>query len=315
MSQIKEKSSRNKTINFTEEEGSEYLKKCLFADPSFLPSKEKLTDCIICGDTFELLPKLPEETFPLIIADPPYNLSKQYNSSKFAAKNHAEYKAYTKKWLELTLPLLTKNGSMYICVDWQSSIIVGEVLNEYEEEGKIFLRNRITWEREKGRGAKANWKNCHEDIWFFTKSEDYVFNTDAVKMRRKVIAPYKTNGKPKDWTESSEGNYRDTCPSNFWNDITIPFWSMSENTAHPTQKPEKLLAKLILASSNQGDLIFDPFAGSGSTAVTAKKLGRHWCTIEKEQRYCAWSEYRLQMAEKDSSIQGYSDGIFHMRNE
>ena len=82
-----------------------------------------------------------------------------------------------------------------------------------------------------------------------------------------------------------------------------------------TQKPEKLLAKLILASSNQGDLIFDPFAGSGSTAVTAKKLGRHWCTIEKEQRYCAWSEYRLQMAEKDSSIQGYSDGIFHMRNE
>ena len=262
MPQIKEKSSRNKTINFTEEEGSEYLKKCLFADPSFLPSKEKLTDCIICGDTFELLPKLPEETFPLVIADPPYNLSKQYNSSKFAAKNHAEYKSYTKKWLELTLPLLTKNGSMYICVDWQSSIIVGEVLNEYEEEGKIFLRNRITWEREKGRGAKANWKNCHEDIWFFTKSEDYVFNTDAVKMRRKVIAPYKTNGKPKDWTESSEGNYRDTCPSNFWNDITIPFWSMSENTAHPTQKPEKLLAKLILASSKQGDLIFDPFAGS-----------------------------------------------------
>lgn len=88
--------------------------------------------------------------------------------------------------------------------------------------------------------------------------------------RRKVIAPYKVDGKPKDWEETPEGNYRNTYPSNFWDDISIPYWSMPENTAHPTQKPEKLLAKLILASSNTDDIILDPFLGSGTTSVVAK---------------------------------------------
>ena len=89
---------------------------------------------------------------------------------------------------------------------------------------------------------------------------------------------------------------------------------MSENTAHPTQKPEKLLAKLILASSNPGDMVFDPFLGSGSTSVTAKKLGRHYAGIERNQQYCVWTEKRLEMANDDSSIQGYSDGVFWERN-
>ena len=114
-----------------------------------------------------------------------------------------------------------------------------------------------------------------EDIWFATLSNKYTFNVDDVKIRRKVIAPYRIEGKPKDWTETEDGNFRDTCPSNFWDDISVPYWSMSENTAHPTQKPEKLIAKLILASSNADDFIFDPFLGSGTTSVVAKKLGRN----------------------------------------
>ena len=84
---------------------------------------------------------------------------------------------------------------------------------------------------------------------------------------RKVIAPYKSDGVPKDWSETQNGKFRDTCPSNFWDDCSVPYWSMPENTAHPTQKPEKLLAKMILASSNKGDIVFDPFLGSGSTSV------------------------------------------------
>lgn len=311
---MENKSSRNKTIDFSEEEGALYLNDCIFEKD--LPSKSiRLEDSIICGDTFSLLGRFEKEQFPLIIADPPYNISKQYNSSRFTATSNSKYKEYTRSWLDLTLPLLKKDGTMYICVDWKSSIILGEVLSEYEEQGIITIRNRITWEREKGRGAKANWKNCHEDIWYITKGENYIFNIDAVKMRRKVIAPYKENGQPKDWTDGKGGKYRDTCPSNFWNDITVPFWSMAENTAHPTQKPEKLLAKLILCSSNEGDLIFDPFGGSGSTAVTACKLGRHWCTIEKEKRFCAWALYRLQKAKEDKTIQGYEDGVFHQRNQ
>ncbi len=90
---------------------------------------------------------------------------------------------------------------------------------------------------------------------------------------------------------------------------------MAENTAHPAQKPEKLLAKLILAGSNAGDLILDPFLGSGSTSVTAKrKLGRHYIGIEQNRQYCVWAEKRLEMAESDKTIQGYADGVFWERN-
>ena len=153
-----------------------------------------------------------------------------------------------------------------------------------------------------------------EDIWFATKSKNYTFNVEDVKIRRKVVAPYKVEGKPKDWEETEQGNFRNTYPSNFWDDISIPYWSMPENTAHPTQKPEKLLAKIILASSNKGDVVLDPFLGSGSTSVTAKKLGRQYIGIETNEQYCVWAEKRLEMAEADCSIQGYTDGVFWERN-
>ena len=89
---------------------------------------------------------------------------------------------------------------------------------------------------------------------------------------------------------------------------------MSENTSHPTQKPEKLIAKLILASSDEGDVVFDPFLGSGTTAVTAKKLNRRFIGIEKEKEYAAFAIKRLAMAEENKQIQGFEDGIFKPRN-
>ena len=182
-------------------------------------------------------------------------------------------------------------------------------------EEKLTVVNRISWQREKGRGAKSNWKNGMEDIWFAVKNpRDYYFNVDAVMMKRRVIAPYKVDGKPKDWEETDAGNFRTTYPSNFWDDISIPFWSMPENTSHPTQKPEKLYAKLILASSKQGDRIFDPFAGSGTAAVVARKLGRSFCGIEINREYCLWAAKRLANALTDTSIQGYADGVFWERN-
>ena len=188
-------------------------------------------------------------------------------------------------------------------------MMIGRIIGEFFQ-----IRNRITWQREKGRGAKANWKNGMEDIWFATNGDDYTFDLDAVKIRKKVIAPYRVEGKPKDWVETAEGNFRDTCPSNFWDDITIPFWSMPENTAHPTQKPEKLIAKIMIASSLAGGIVLDPFLGSGTTSVVAKKLGRHYIGIEKEEQYCVWAEQRLEMAETDKEIQGYVNGVFRERN-
>ena len=152
-----------------------------------------------------------------------------------------------------------------------------------------------------------------EDIWYCVLSDEFTFNLDKVKIRRKVLAPYKENGVAKDWFETDKGKFRDTCPSNFWDDVTVPYWSMSENTPHPTQKPEKLIAKLILASSNEGDLVLDPFAGSGTTAVVAKKLNRKFIAIEQNKDYCALTQKRLEMANADTSIQGYN-GVFMERN-
>ena len=303
----KEKAERNKTIDISIKDGHQYLERCISVD-----SKVELTDILdrtILGNCLEVMPYLPSSFIDLLIVDPPYNLDKDFNGKKFKRMTDDLYIEYTENWVEKIIPLLKPNASIYVCCDWQSSSAIETVLKRH-----FNVQNRITWQREKGRGALSNWKNGMEDIWFATNSKNYTFNVEDVKIRRKVIAPYKVDGKPKDWEETTSGNFRNTYPSNFWDDISIPYWSMPENTAHPTQKPEKLLAKLILASSNPGDIVFDPFLGSGSTAVTAKKLNRHFVGIEMNEQYCVWVEKRLEMANVDSTIQGYANGVFWERN-
>ena len=304
---MKNKSSRNKTIDFPLEEGKKYLDRCIYMDD--LTEQTDYENQFIIGNCLDVMDKLPDKFVDLLIVDPPYNLAKEYHGNKFNNQSQEDYRKYTIQWLDKTLPLLKDTATIYVCCDWKSSLVIGDVLYQY-----FHVRNRITWQREKGRGAKTNWKNGMEDIWFATMGSEYTFNLEDVKIRKKVIAPYKENGKPKDWEETDSGNYRNTCPSNFWDDISIPYWSMPENTGHPTQKPEKLLAKLILASSNVGDMILDPFAGSGSTAVTAKKLNRNYVAIEMNELYGAWAQKRLEMAEGDPSIQGYRDRVFWERN-
>lgn len=301
------KAERNKTIDLSVEDGHVYLEKCITISDN--TSLNNIINKTINGDAFEVLDLLPRNFVDLLIVDPPYNLNKEFGTGKFKKMTDEDYYVYTETWIKKVLPLLKENASIYVCCDWNSSIVIGQVLKKY-----FHIQNRITWQREKGRGALSNWKNGMEDIWFATKSKNYTFNVEDVKVRRKVIAPYKKDGKPKDWEETMNGNFRNTYPSNFWDDISIPYWSMPENTAHPTQKPEKLLAKIILASSNKNDIIFDPFLGSGSTSVTAKKLGRNYVGIERNKQYCVWAEKRLEIADSDNSIQGYTDGVFWERN-
>ena len=301
------KAPKNKTIDLSVEEGAEYLARCIRVEaPAAL---NEVLDRTILGDCLAVLPMLPRGFADLLIADPPYNLDKDFHGSRFSRMDDAAYEAYTIQWLDAALPCLKPNGSVYVCCDWRSSAVISRVL-----ESRLHVRNRITWQREKGRGAKKNWKNAMEDIWFATVSEDYSFDADAVRQRRRVLAPYREKGQPKDWQETKDGRFRDTAPSNFWDDISIPYWSMPENTAHPTQKPEKLMAKLILASCPKGSTVLDPFLGSGSSAVTAKKLGRHFVGIEQNPRYCVWCEKRLELAERNPGIQGYADGVFWERN-
>ncbi|MBR2033755.1 MAG: site-specific DNA-methyltransferase [Alphaproteobacteria bacterium] len=265
---------------------------------------------VICQDCLQALDFLPEKCVDLMVVDPPYNLTKSFGKNIFKEMSSQEYLDWLDSWLSKTVRLLKDNSSVYICSDWKTSLFIPEIAGKY-----FILQNRISWEREKGRGALNNWKNCLEDIWFFTKSKDYTFNLDAVKIERPVLAPYRDKkGNPKDWVEDDGRKTRLTYPSNIWTDISIPFWSMPENTNHPTQKPEKLIAKLILASSNENDLVLDPFLGSGTTAVVAKKLGRRFIGIEREKEYAALALKRLDMADSNPQIQGFEDGVFKSRN-
>lgn len=296
---------KNRTIELTAVDRAR-LRDRILHPPQPLPTPRQAT---LCGDYRDWLPHLPLECTDLLVLDPPYNLDKDFHGHKFTRQTIEAYTLWLDDVITDLKPLLKPTASIYICADWFSSISVFAVAATH-----FTVRNRITWEREKGRGARTNWKNAIEDIWFCTCSDTYTFNVDAVKLRRKVLAPYRQNGTPKDWQETAIGNFRDTHPSNMWTDITIPFWSMPENTDHPTQKSEKLLARLILASTNPGDVVFDPFLGSGTTSVVAKKLNRQYLGIDINEDYCLLAEKRLELAECNKTIQGYTDNVFWERN-
>lgn len=303
----KARANRNRTLTIAENEITTLEKGIINADDL---KKSFADNSVINADLFDCLDAIPNDYFHLIIIDPPYNLAKDFHGNKFSKLNTTSYEAYLRSWFGKVCDKLAPNGTLYMCGDWQCSLSMQKVISE-----RLTILNRITWQREKGRGAKANWKNAMEDIWFAVKNpKDYYFDVEAVKMKRKVIAPYKVDGKPKDWEQTESGNFRITYPSNFWDDISIPFWSMPENTDHPTQKPEKLYAKLILASTKPGDKIFDPFLGSGTSAVVAYKLNRNYVGIELNRDYCLWAAKRLMNATKNKVIQGYSDNVFWERN-
>jgi len=302
----KVRAPRNRTLSLIESDRTHLRARLVFADA--LPNV--LMDKIILGDCLEVAKKLPRSFADFLFLDPPYNLNKRFGDTTFERRPVDEYADWLGQVLDALLPVVTRTGTVYICGDWHTSHSIFMAAST-----RLNIRNRITWEREKGRGAKHNWKNSSEDIWFCTVSNDYTFNVDNVKIRRKVMAPYRNgDGSPKDWAETDDGSFRDTHPSNLWTDITVPFWSMPENTDHPTQKSEKLIAKLMLASTRPGAVVLDPFLGTGTSSVVARKLGRHFLGIEQVEEYALLAEKRLQLAAVDPTIQGYGDGVFWERN-
>ena len=302
-----ERAPRNRTITCTAVEREQLVRRVLWLDHPV--SCREVAGRVVAGDIFSVARYLPSSFVDLLILDPPYNITKQYGGSTFRKRPADEYRDWFQGLIDLLMPLMKPDATLYVCSDWSTSTVIFPIL-----ETSFQVRNRITWERDKGRGAKRNWKNNTEDIWFCTRSDRFHFDVGAVKLKRRVLAPYRVNGEPKDWSEDQDGRFRLTHPSNIWTDITVPFWSMPENTDHPTQKPEKLMAKLILASSKPGECVFDPFLGSGTTAVVAEKLSRRWCGVEIDAEYQCLALKRLAAAKTDPSIQGYADGVFWDRN-
>lgn len=307
MKTAKQRAGRNKTITVSEDEYRALAERVLTIPPT---DDGQWENAIVNADLLEIIDLIPDNIADLIIVDPPYNLSKDFNGLSFSKMKSEKYGDYLRTWFYKVCDKLKPTGTLYMCGDWKCTSLLQSILEE-----RLTVINRITWQREKGRGAKNNWKNSMEDIWVTVKDiHHYYFDVESVKVKRRVRAPYKENGMPKDWEATGDGKFRLTYPSNFWDDISIPFWSMPENTDHPTQKPEKLYAKLILASSREGDFVFDPFMGSGTAPVVAKKLGRRYLGVEINNEYCLWAVKRLLRAEVTPEIQGYSDGVFWERN-
>ncbi len=250
-------------------------------------SINSISNKIILGDCLDGMKCLPGKCIDLIFADPPYNIGKDFGN-RSDKKGENDYLTWTDAWIKEAKRILKDTGSVYICCCWEYSGNIQEIMKNY-----FVIKNRITWRREKGRGARTNWKNNMEDIWFGVAGKNYTFNIDEVKIKKEVIAPYRVDGIPKDWVEENGERYRYTCPNNVWDDLVVPFWSMPENTPHPTQKPEKLLERIISASSSKGDLVLDPFLGSGTTAVVAKRLGRKYIGFEINKDYIRLAMKRL----------------------
>jgi DNA modification methylase len=253
----------------------------------------------------------------LFFCDPPYFISGK-KSKNIDLKtgdrfdwdkqwiNKDEYYNWIKKWLSLSYEQLKDSGSIYVCTVWQHSGKIQELL----EEVGFTIINRITWKRDKGRGANRNFKSMHEDIWFAVKNEkEYKFYVDRIKEEKEVLAPYRDeNGKPKDWFEKDGKKIRMTHPSNLWIDFSVPFWSMHEvksyaktkktpnNTLqkHNTQKPKDLVKKCILSSTDENDLVVDYFSGSGTTAIAAKELNRNYIVFDINKICIEMLEERLK---------------------
>jgi site-specific DNA-methyltransferase (adenine-specific) len=250
------------------------------------------------GDSIRWLKTLPAASVGLIFADPPYNIKK---AEWDTFESQETYIQWSLEWISEAARVLKQNGTLYVCG-------FSEVLADLKHPAsKYFSGCRwIIWHYMNKANLGNDWGRSHESILHFRKNRDFVFNTDAVRIpygnhtlkypvhpqaetsqyggaqnAEKTWVPHPLGAKPKDVLEIPT-----TCNG------------MHEKTPHPTQKPEELLRKIILASSNPGDVVLDPFLGSGTTAVAAEQLGRRWLGCDKSPEYNQWAADRLELVEQ-----------------
>ena len=169
---MRKQSPRNRTLACTDEEIARLSPRVLRVDTTVSPGD--LESRFVAGDIFEVAKHFPPEFVDLLILDPPYNLSRNFYGNLFRTKERGEYQSWFRDVVDLLIPMMKPDATIHVCSDWRTSTLVFPIL-----ESKFHVRNRITWEREKGRGAKRNWKNNTEDIWFCTKSSKHHFDVES----------------------------------------------------------------------------------------------------------------------------------------
>ncbi|MCF7956069.1 MAG: site-specific DNA-methyltransferase [Phycisphaerae bacterium] len=260
----------------------------------------KFTDKIICGDCIELLGSVEEPFIDLVFADPPFNIG--YNYDKYKDKLESKnFVAWTRDWMEACVNALKPNGSFYIAIgdDYAAHIrLIGEELG-------MELRNWIIWHYTFGQQTKTKFARAHTHIFYFVKDKDnYTFNDHAVRVPSDRQLIYN------DKRSNPEGK----MPDDVWNTYSRVCGTFSERQKwHPCQMPESLLTRIISVSSNPGDLILDPFNGSGTTASAALQLDRKYCGIDISENYVDNTRTRLRNLKNQIRKKDSSSDIFNAR--
>jgi len=251
---------------------------------------KKLLDTIYLGDVLDLLSEIPDTSVDLVVSSPPYNIGKVKNDRKPLN----DYLEWQKKVLSECNRVLKPTGSIF----WEVGAYVSDGGEHIPldikffpilEELGMFPRNRIIWIRPHGVHAKNKFSGRHEAILWFTKSKDYKFFLDPIKVPQKYLTK-------KYWNGNKKGELSCDPLGKNVGDV----WAFrnvrhnhDEDTIHPTQFPEDLIERILLCTTEPSDLILDPFMGVGTTAVVAKRFNRHFCGSEINEEYVAIANQRL----------------------
>ena len=230
---------------------------------------------IICGDALEELKNLPDRSIDLIVTDPPYNLSKDYGNN-IDKLNFNDYLDFSLKWLSESKRVLKDTGTIYVFMGMRYISYIYKILEQ--DLGMVF-NSWITWYYTQGMGKTKGFSPRHEDILMFTKGEKGItFNLDSIRVPQKC---YRV-----------ANNMRGANPGNVWEFSHIHYCNKNR-LKHPTQKPEGLYERMVLASSNEGDIVLDPFLGSGTLLRVCQQTNRRGIGIELNPDYVAMAKKRL----------------------
>ncbi len=254
---------------------------------------KKLT--AICGDAIEELKKLPDKSVQLVVTDPPYNLNKDYGNNNDKLKFN-EYLDFSRKWLSEAKRVLKDNGTIYVFMGVRYISYIYTIL---EQELNMSFNSWITWFYTQGIGKTKGFSPRHDDILMFTKHpKNFIFNLDDVRVPQKFYR--------------SVNNMRGANPGNVWEFSHVHYCNKNRQE-HPTQKPEGLYERIILASSNIGDVILDPFVGSGTALRVCQQTNRIGIGIDINPEYVAMTEERL--SEKFNGFDSIDDRMKRIPND
>jgi site-specific DNA-methyltransferase (adenine-specific) len=239
----------------------------------------KAQDTVIWGDALQALAAdIPDASIDLIFVDPPYNVGKTFGSFKDRWPSDEAYAQWCYKWLDLCIDKLKSNGSMYVMTSTQCM----PYLDLYVRD-RLTILSRIVWAYDSsGLQAKSRYGSLYEPILYCVKdNRDYTFNADAILVEARTGATRRLI----DYRKATPAQYNTTkVPGNVWNFNRVRY-KMAEYEDHPAQKPQALLERIVLASSNRGDVVLDPFAGTFTACAVAQKLQRATIGIERELEY------------------------------